>query len=76
LLSYLRLDVLGFEAFPEAEGRSWPSARGRSEAGGRDYNWGTAESFLKLTAPIGLGGFDACIVSAEIGCAVPKFGRS
>jgi len=39
-------------------------------------NWGTAESFLKLTAQVGLGGFDACIVSAEIGCAVPKFGRS
>ena len=65
-----------FEAVPEAEGVLGRLRKAGVKLAVVTNNWGTAESFLKLTAQVGLGGFDACIVSAEIGCAVPKFGRS
>lgn len=68
------LDVPVFEAFPEASG----VLRRLREAGVRlaivTNNWGTAESFLRLTTQVGLGEFDACVVSAEIGCAKPDAG--
>jgi len=68
------LDVPVFEAFPEA-----PGVLGHlREAGVKlaivTNNWGTAESFLRLTTQVGLGEFDACVVSAEIGCAKPDTG--
>ena len=68
------LDMPVFEAFPEARG-----VLGRlREAGVKleivTNNWGTAESSLRLTTQVGLGEFDACVVSAEIGCAKPDAG--
>ena len=65
------LEVPVFEAFPEA-----PGVLDRlREAGVKlaivTNNWGTAESFLRLTTQVDLGEFDACVVSAEIGCAKP-----
>ena len=68
------LDVPVFEAFPEA-----PGVLGRlREAGVKmaivTNNWGTAESFLRLIMQVDLGEFDACVVSAEIGCAKPDAG--
>jgi HAD superfamily hydrolase (TIGR01509 family) len=63
------LDVPVFEAFPEA-----PGVLGRLRAAGVKLaivtnNWGTSESFLRLTTQVELGEFDACVVSAEVGCA-------
>ena len=68
------LDVPVFEAFTEAPG----VLRRLREAGVKlaivTNNWGTAESFLPLTTQVDLGEFDACVVSAEIGCAKPDAG--
>lgn len=34
-------------------------------------NWGTAEGFLDRLSQLGLTGFDACVVSDEMGCTKP-----
>ena len=65
------LDVPVFETFPEAV-----AVLDRLRDAGMKLaivtnNWGTTKSFLSLTAQVGLGPFDACVVSAEIGYAKP-----
>lgn len=73
LLAYLvaPLDVPVFEAFPEI-----PGVIARLRVAGIKLavvtnNWGTTESYFRLTNQIGLGQFDACVVSAEFGCGKP-----